>query len=317
MRIADVLPLTPLQQGLFFHASTAQGNGDDVYASQLAFTVTGTLDPDRLRDAVQTAINRHPNLAARFCGQFDQPVQIIPADPAPAPPPGGRYVDLGGDPGDADEQIQRVCAEERAAVRELADKPAFRATLIRISEDRHRFVLTNHHIVVDGWSLPILLSEIFASYYGQHLPSPAPYRSFVAWLADRDLDAAEAAWREVLAGFVTPTLVGPANRLGLGPRGVASFRVSAETSGTVSELARSCRTTVNTVLQAAWAQLLMWLTGQHDVVFGTTVSGRPAEVIGADSMVGLFINTVPVRAHITADCTTADLLDQMQTAYKD
>ena len=131
---------------------------------------------------------------------------------------------------------------------------------------------------------------------GSGCPRPAPYRRFVTWLAGRDLDAAHAAWREVLAGFDTPTLVGPPDRLGLGRRGVASFRVPEQTTRALSELARSRHTTVNTVLQGAWAQLLMWLTGQHDVAFGTAVSGRPAEVAGADSMVGLLINTVPVRA---------------------
>ena len=176
-------------------------------------------------------------------------------------------------------------------------------------------MLTNHHIVLDGWSLPILLQEIFAGYYGQRLPAAGSYRRFVSWLADRDLDAAHAAWREVLAGFDTPTLVGPPGRLGLGPRGVESFRVSEETTRALGELARSCHTTVNTVLQAAWAQLLMWLTGQHDVVFGTAVSGRPTEMAGAESMVGLLINTVPVRAHITPATTTADLLDQLQSAH--
>ena len=175
-------------------------------------------------------------------------------------------------------------------------------------------MLTYHHIVVDGWSLPILLQEIFASYYGQRLPAATPYRSFVTWLAERDLDAAHAAWRDVLAGFDTPTLVGPPGRLGLGPRGVESFRVPEETTRALGELARSHHTTVNTVLQGAWAQLLMWLTGQHDVVFGTAVSGRPAEVPGAESMVGLLINTVPVRAHITPATTTADLLDQLHSA---
>ena len=104
-------------------------------------------------------------------------------------------------------------------------QPAFRVALIRTAADRHRLVLTNHHIVLDGWSMPILLREIFASYYGQRLPAAAPYRSFVTWLADRDLDAARAAWGEVLAGFDTPTLVGPPDRLELGQRGVESFRV--------------------------------------------------------------------------------------------
>src|SRR5271156_2531293 len=251
MRIADVLPLTPLQQGLLFHASTAQSNGDDVYAVQLDITVTGPLDQHRLRDAVHTVVNRHPNLAARFSEQFDQPVQIIPADPV-AP---WRYVELdGGDPDvDPDEQIQRVCAAERAAVCDLADQPAFRAALIRTAEDRHRFVLTYHHIVVDGWSMPILLREIFASYHGQRLPAVPPYRRFVAWLADRDLDAARAAWGEALSGFDTPTLVAPRHTSELGPRREKSFGVSAETTQALGELARSRHTTVSTVLQGAFA----------------------------------------------------------------
>ncbi|MGH7734699.1 MAG: condensation domain-containing protein, partial [Gemmatimonadales bacterium] len=308
--IADVLPLTPLQQGLLFHASTAQGS-DDVYAVQLDITVTGPLDPHRLRDALHTVVNRHPNLGARFCDQFDEPVQIIPADPM-AP---WRYVDLDAGGVDVDEQIQGVCAAERAAVGELADQPAVRAALIRTAEDRHRLVLTNHHIVMDGWSMPILLREIFASYHGQRLPAAGSYRGFVTWLAGRDREAAHAAWREVLAGFDTPTLVGPPGRLGLGRRGVESLRVPQETTRALGELARSCHTTVSIVLQGAWAQLLMWLTGQHDVAFGTAVSGRPAEVAGAESMVGLFINTVPVRARITPATTIADLLDQLQSVH--
>ena len=303
-QIADILPLTPMQQGLLFHVNTLGTNADDVYAMQLAITVTGPLDPHRLRDAAHTVANRHPNLAAHFCEQFDQPVQIIPADPITA----WRYDDL-----DSEEQIQRVCAAERAAVCDLAHPPAFRAALIRTAPNRHRVVLTFHHIVMDGWSLPILLHEIFASYYGQRLPAAGSYRRYVSWLADRDLEAAHAAWREVLAGFDTPTLVGPPGRPGR--RGVETFLLPEDITRAVSELARAYHTTVNTVLQAAWAQLLTWLTGQHDVAFGTAVSGRPAEVPGAESMVGLLINTVPVRAHITPATTTADLLDQLHSAH--
>ena len=188
-RIADILPLTPLQQGLLFHASTAHGNDDEMYVVQLGITVTGPLDPHRLRDAVQALVTRHPHLVARFCDRFDEPVQIIPADPVA----GWQYVELGADV-DVDEQIQRLCAAERASVCELADQPAFRVALIRTAADRHRCVLTSHHIVVDGWSLPILLREIFAGYYGQRLGAAGSYRSFVTWLADRDLDAARAAW---------------------------------------------------------------------------------------------------------------------------
>ena len=311
MRISDVLPLTPLQRGLLFHASTAQGS-DDVYAVQLDITLSGPLDQQRLRDAVHAVVIRHPHLAARFSGKFDQPVQIIPADPV-AP---WQYLDLSaGDADHLDEQIERVCAGERASVCDLADEPVFRAALLRTAADQHRFVLTNHHIVLDGWSLPILLGEIFANYLGQRLPPAAPYRRYVTWLTGRDGDAARAAWGEALAGFDTPTLLGPPDRLGHGPRGVASFRVPADTTAALSELARSCHTTISTVLHGAWSQLLTRLTGRQDVSFGTTVSGRPDEIVGADSMVGLFINTVPVRANITAATTTTDLLDQLQGAY--
>ncbi len=123
-----------------------------------------------------------------------------------------------------------MCAAERAAVCDLAAQPAFRAALIRTAADQHRLVLTNHHIVLDGWSLPILLGEVFASYYGQRLPAAVPYRRFVSWLAGRDLDAARTAWAQVLAGFDTPTLVGPSGKVGQGRRGVASFVVAEETT---------------------------------------------------------------------------------------
>ncbi|MDT5119455.1 MAG: hypothetical protein QOE30_5194, partial [Mycobacterium sp.] len=309
-RIADILPLTPLQQGLLFHANTHR-NSDlgELYAVQLDITVTGPLDPDRLREALDTVVTRHPNLAARFCPEFDQPVQVIPADPVVP----WQYSELGGGV-DVEEQIQRLCAAERASVTDLTDPPAFRVALTRTADHLHRLVLTNHHIVLDGWSLPILLQEIFTSYYGQRLPAPPPYRRFVTWLADQDRVAAEKAWRQTFARFEAPTLVGPPGRVGLGPREVATSRVPAETTRAVSELARAHHTTVNTVLQAGWAQLLMWLTGQRDVAFGTAVSGRPAELAGSDSMVGLLINTVPVRAAITTATTTADLLDQLHQA---
>ncbi|OBK67251.1 non-ribosomal peptide synthetase [Mycobacterium colombiense] len=308
-QIADVLPLTPLQQGLLFHTGTAQG-GEDLYAVQLDISVMGAVDPERLREAVHTVITRHPNVVASFSEDFGEPVQVMTTDPVLA----WQYVELDTD-GDIAEQVERLSTAERIAVCDLAGQPPFRAALIRTAENTYRFVLTNHHIVLDGWSKPVLLQEIFASYFGVRLPAPVPYRSFITWLSEQDRAAAQAAWREVLEGFDTPTLVGPSGRMALGPRGVAEFHVSAETSRLLGELARSCRTTVSTVLQAAWAQLLMWLTGQHDVVFGTAVSGRPTELAGSEAMVGLLINTVPVRATIGAETTIADLLDQLQRTY--
>ncbi|OSC34659.1 non-ribosomal peptide synthetase, partial [Mycobacterium decipiens] len=312
-QIADVLPLTPLQQGLLFYTSSVQGGGD-LYAVQFDISLNGQLDRRRLREAVQAALNRHPNLAARFIFEhLDEPVQIIPRDPVLA----WRQVDLAADGVDVDEQIERVCAGERAAVCDITHQSPLRAALIRIGQGRHRMVLTFHHIVLDGWSVPILMREIFASYHGQLLPTPVPYRRLLTWLADQDLDAARVAWRAAFAGFDAPTLVGSSDQLGLGARGVEWFRIPAEITEALTELARSCHSTVSTVLQAAWAQLLGWLTGRCDVAFGTTVSIRPADVAGSESMVGLLINTVPVRACMTPATTTVDLVEQLQHAYND
>ena len=213
-----MLPLTPLQQGLLFHASTAQGTDDDLYAVQLDITMTGPLDPDRLRDAVHTVVTRHPNLAARFCRQFDEPVQIIPADPVAA----WRYVELDGDAElDVDEQIQRVCAAERAAVCDLADQPAFRAALIRTAA-RPAPVCADQSPHRARW---LVAADPAAGDIRQLLRAAAARAACrIAGLSpgwpSEDLDAAHAAWREVLAGFDTPTLVGPPGRLGLGRRGV-------------------------------------------------------------------------------------------------
>ncbi len=167
---------------------------------------------------------------------------------------------------------------------DLAGQAGFRAALIRIAPDQHWLVVTNHHILLDGWSVSVLLQEVFAGYYGQRLPAAVPYRRFISWLADQDREAARSAWREALAGFDTPTLVGARDlKPAGGPRGVTSLRVPSNITSALNELARNHHTTISTVLQAAWAQLLIAMTGRRDVAFGVVVAGRPAEVAGADA----------------------------------
>ncbi|WP_232001169.1 condensation domain-containing protein, partial [Mycobacterium sp. 1165178.9] len=233
--VADILPLTGLQQGLLFHANSAQGHDPDVYAMQLDITLTGALNPDRLQHAVQTVTSRHPHLAARFATHYDPPVQLIPADPEP----GWRYVELGARDVDVEEHIAQLCAAERAAVGDLAVPPAFRVALIRTTAHQHRCLLTFHHIVIDGWSLPILLGEIFTAYHQQPLPAPVSYRRFIHWLAERDQHAARTAWAQVLAGFDTPTLIGPPGRGHPGPRHTTSYRLPEHTTRALHELARA------------------------------------------------------------------------------
>ena len=279
---------------------------------QLDFTVSGGLDPHRLREAVQTVVGRHPNLVARFCQQFDEPVQIIPADPAMA----WRYVELDGG-SDPDEQVQEAVrggarrglrAGRSAGHSGGVDPCRGTAAPVGAHQSPHR---ARWLVAADpaGGDLRRLSA-------GSGCRRPVAYRRFVSWLADRELELAPARPGVRRWPVLTPRpwwlgrIVWSWAR-----RGVAAFGAWAETTRALSELARAHHTTVNIVLQGAWAQLLMWLTGQHDVAFGTAVSGRPTEVVGAESMVGLLINTVPVRAHITAATTTADLLDQLQSAH--
>jgi len=316
-RVADILPLTPLQQGLLFHTTIAggtEGGLEDLYSVQLDIALAGAVDSRRLCDAVHTVIARHPNLAARFCDRFDHPVQVIPADPEII----WQHVSLDDDTdAGVDKQVEQLCAAERAAVCDLSGPPVFRAVLAQAGDDRYRFIITGHHILMDGWSMPIVLQEIFAVYFGQPLPPPVAYRRFVAWLDERDHGAAQAVWQKVLNGFEAPTLVGSPGKTGLGPRGVETMLVSAETTQAITTLARGHHTTVSTVLQAAWSQILMGLTGQRDVAFGTVVSERPTDLPGAEGIVGLMINTVPVRVTVDVDTTVADLLDQLQSTHND
>ena len=311
--IRDILPLTPLQQGLLFHTSYPQV-GTEPYAVQLDITLTGPVDQHRLREACQTVLERHPNLGARFVYDgLDEPVQVIVANPVLP----WRVIDLTGAGQRPDDHIRQLGTAERAAVADLAHQCPLRAALIRTAPQCYRLIVTHHHIVLDGWSLPILLREIFAGYDRQPLPAPIPYRSFITWLAEQDVDAAQTAWRTTFSGFDIPTLVGPPERFGLAERSVKSLRLPVRLTDALTGLARSHNTTLNIVLQAGWAQVLGWLTGQHDVAFGTAVAERPTEVAGVESMVGLLINTVPVRATLTPHTTTATLLAQLQNAHND
>ena len=175
--------------------------------------------------------------------------------------------------------------------------------------------MTFHHIVIDGWSLPIVLKEILAAYFGQRLPAATSYREYIEWLDTQDREEARVAWGRLLDGLENPSIV--ARSGDIGPRGHASSWLPEETTEALRELARAEHATLNTVLQAAWAQVLMQLTGEPDVVFGTVVSGRPADLRDAESIVGLLINTVPVRATASPATTIAQLVKQLQQRSND
>ncbi|WP_053760602.1 non-ribosomal peptide synthetase [Streptomyces sp. AS58] len=309
LAVEELLPLAPLQQGFYFHALS----GGDAYVVQQVLDLAGPVDGAALRRAAQRLLDRHAPLRAAFRRRPDgTPVQIIVRD-VELP---WREVDLTGRDAALRETLgDEVAAQERAAGFDLASPPLLRCALVRLGEERGRLVLTFHHIVADGWSLPVLHRELMA-HYGTDtpaLPAVTPYRDFLRRLAARDHEAAREAWRTALSGLDEPTrLVGaPAG----GPPGQpAHVRVelSESTTARLGERARELGVTLGTVVQGAWGLLLGRLTGRDDVVFGTTVSGRDSRVEGITSMVGLFINTLPTRFRWGPGATLGTLLSRLQ-----
>ncbi|OKH98937.1 hypothetical protein A6A06_25370 [Streptomyces sp. CB02923] len=316
-RIEDVWPLTPLQEGLLFH-SLYDESAEDTYVVQDVLDIEGDLDAAALRTSWQALVARHATLRACFRQPpgLEHPVQVIPAG-VTLP---WRNVDLTGrPPRDALAEAARLADEERARRFDLAVPPLLRLVLLRLGPDRHRLILTNHHILMDGWSLPTLQHELWTLYEAggdpSGLPPVTPYRDYLGWLNAQDKDAARAAWRADLAGLREPTLLAPVT--GRPPTAAGHGQVHAKldrpATEALTELARRHGLTPNTFVQGAWALLLGRLLGRDEVVFGATVAARPAELRGVESMLGLFINTVPVRVPLTASRPVSELLADVQT----
>ena len=292
-RVEDVLPLTPMQQGMFFHAQYDE-SATDVYTGQLVLSLAGPLDAARLRTAAEALLARHANLRAGFrTVSSGRPVQVVrPEVRLP-----WREVDLSGTPGEFD----RLLDEDRATRFDLARPPLVRCLLVRDAEDAHRLLVTSHHLLWDGWSAPILVRDLFALYAGDALPEIRPFRDYLGWLSAQDNEAAVRAWRESLAGLAEPTLLAPESASGDSiaevPEEVA-VQLSESDTDALNRIARERGLTVSGILQSLWSVLLATLTGRDDVVFGVTVSGRPPDLAEVESMVGLFINTVPARVTV-------------------
>ncbi|MGW6945685.1 amino acid adenylation domain-containing protein [Streptomyces xanthophaeus] len=302
-----MLPLSPLQQGMLFHSVYDQ-SAPDVYTVQVSVALGGPVDADRLERAASALLRRHPNLRAGFWYEgVPQPVQFVPAEVSFAL----SRVDLSDDPSPS--AVRRVERAELARRFELHRPPLLRMALARLGHGEHLLVITVHHILVDGWSMPLLVTDLLALYDRDgDLAGAAPvrpYRDYLKWLKQQDTGAAEAAWRGALAGVDEATLVAPADpgRTAVRP-GVHRLELTEAATARLTAAARRLGTTPSTVIQAAWGLLLGSLTGRQDVLFGLTVAGRPEEIPGVESMVGLFITTVPVRLAIRPGEGVAEVL---------
>ncbi|RMI28371.1 non-ribosomal peptide synthetase [Nocardia stercoris] len=293
-RIEDVLALSPLQEGLYALAQVA-GDGD-LYGMQFVIAVDGPADPARLRRSTETILRRHPNLRAVFWDQdLPHPVAVVPAE-----------VELPWTEIDATAaEVADIAGAQLRCPFDLRRGPLLRVTLIRLPDRTFRMIVTAHHILMDGWSIGVFFRELFAVYAadGDHdLPAPRPYRDYIGLLAAHDAAASVRAWSNYLAG-VEPLVV--AERADEAVNTVAphvdTFTLDELPTARLRDWARAHGLTLNTVVQFAWAVLLGRLTDRRDVVFGTTVTGRPDELTGVETMIGLFINTIPVRIDLDAN----------------
>ncbi|SES42611.1 non-ribosomal peptide synthetase [Actinokineospora terrae] len=313
--VEDVYPLTPMQNGLLFHS--LGGHDTDIYLTHFGVHLDGVTDPRDLDDAWQRVLDATPVLRTAVSGaEAGEPRQVVHK--------GVRlpvaHHDWRGLTGAERDEAERALWEEAKHTRiDLTRPPLLRLHLARTSDTSVFLLCSSHHILLDGWSFAEVLSDVYEQYAARTPVAPKsrrPYREYVRWLGEQDQDAAAEHWRGVLAGFTAPTPL-PFDRVPTRAHQThdsAWFDLALSTGDTARlvDFARHSRVTVNTILQAAWALLLARFSGERDVCFGTTVSGRPADLAGADDMIGLFINTLPARITLDRDLDVASWLRRIQ-----
>jgi amino acid adenylation domain-containing protein len=312
--LEDVYPLSPLQQGLLFHSLYAPGSG--VYIEQMSWRLQGALNLRPFREAWQQIVDRHAVLRTRFLWrETTSPIQIVlPFAELP-----WTELDWRDCPSAEQEaRFSRLVEEDRRTDFDFERPPLMRITLIRLAQEHYEVLWTHHHILMDGWCLPILLQEVLRAYdaLGRNEQVPCdpvvPYRHHIARLLVQDQTEAERFWRASLKGMTQPTVLGEDLSTEGVPQpsscGTATLTFSPEVSAEVLAFAQKHRVTLNTLVQGAWALLLSRYSREPEVLFGTTVSGRSSDLFGIDRIVGLFINTLPLRVRVAPDAVLSEWL---------
>ncbi|MDX8128142.1 amino acid adenylation domain-containing protein, partial [Methylomonas sp. OY6] len=316
-QIDDIYPLAPLQHGLIFHSLYEPDS--NVYRIQLACRLTGPLDTSIFKQAWQQLLERHAVLRSRFLIQdTEQLLQIVEQQASlPITEHDWRHES------ESERHVrwQALQATEHAQNFDFGQAPLMRLNLVNCGADEHYLLWSYHHILIDGWSMPLLVKEVFNIYHALlrgEPPQLAPiqsYHQYIAWLQAQDKQAAEAYWRQQLAGFEAATILGvdraPGSKGWLGEIRKARLNLTDGVNQSLQRLAKQRHLTINTLAQAAWGLLLSHYSGNSDVVFGITVSGRPAELLGIENQVGLFINTLPLRLRIDPHQTVGECLQAL------
>ena len=320
--IEDIYELSPLQEGMLFHTLYAPESA--LYFEQLCVPLYGPLDVSALERAWQYVVDRHTALRTSFeWEEVDKPLQVVHRQVKLSI---GQHNWSALSAAEQAEQLEAYLKADRERGFELSEPPLMRLALIQVADHAYQFVFSLHHLLLDGWSSYLINKEAYAFYeascQGRTLefePS-RPYGDYIAWLQQQDLSKAEEFWRRVLAGYKAPPppwvnrAMGAVGGLSDQDEGYEAqqIKLSVATTVALQALARQHQLTLNTLVQGAWALLLSRYTGEEDVVFGATTSGRPPTLKGVESMVGLFINTLPVRVQVSPQASLIPWLQELQ-----
>lgn len=313
--IEAVYPLSPMQAGMLFHSLYAQQPGIDI--EQVVCTLHEPLNPAQLEQAWQRLADRHAVLRTSFrWEELDQPEQrvhlpqkvtLLQQDWRSLPPAVQQ------------EQLQTHLRNDRLQGFALDRAPLMRLVLFQTADDAYQLIWTFHHILLDGRSLTLLLKEVFAIYEGLRqgqdlqLDPPHPYQAHIHWLQQQNESAAQTYWQQQLKGFTQPNPLPETVSADFG-QGEVAIQLPEAATAALKALAAQCSVTPNTVLQGAWALLLSHYSGSDDIVFGATRACRHS-ITGAESMVGLLINTLPVRVRMVSELPLAKWLQELRSQH--
>jgi hypothetical protein len=318
--IEDLYPLTPVQEGMLFHTLADPEAGH--YVEQFVCRLRGDLDLAALEVSWHRLVAHHPALRSTIhWTESERPFQLVHRR-ADHPV---EYQDWQGQtPSQQNERLTAYLGSDRQRGFVPSRLPLTRLAILRLGEDLHQLIWSIHHVVIDGWCLSVLLHELLDIYEairrGQEpaMKPGRPFRDYVAWLRDQDGERAQEYWTQALRGVCAATPLGlvydSSSRLDAPPEVFAERQtlLPADLTAALQALGRSRRVTLSTLVQGAWALLLSRYSGQSDVLFGVTVSGRPPELSGVESMVGMFINVLPLRVSVAEDSHLAPWLRELQ-----
>ncbi|MEO1431733.1 MAG: amino acid adenylation domain-containing protein [Cyanobacteria bacterium J06633_8] len=321
-KIEDIYPLSPMQQGMLFHSLYAPDSG--VYVIKVSFEIHGKLDILAFEKAWQVVIDKHPVLRTAFVwDKVEKPLQVV-----------GRKVKvpitlidwLCLEESTQEQQLEELLKNQREQGFKLSKAPLMRLILIRKQPQVYQFIWIYHHLLLDGWSVPLVLQDVLSSYsaisQGKSLLNKSfnqsrPYKDYIAWLLAQNLSEAEQFWRKNLVGFLAPTPFRVDKKLESSIKSNFSnqkqeIKISSEITSKLQTFAKNHQLTLNTLIQAAFALMLSRYSGEDDIVFGVTSSGRPSTLANSQSMVGLFINTLPLRIQVDSQESLLPWLKKLQ-----